>query len=164
LGDAGAAAMLRDGGDGGSILHQRFQSISRYWDATTVPGGGSAHPRGDEYTYFRGDGARLRQGFHELGPGIVDDALTATGTTFEDYRRFFVHQVSAAALADFADVTGIPMDRVEVTVGELGNMAAASLPVAYAAATERGDIGSGDLVMLVGLGAGLSAGVVVVEV
>ena len=57
--------------------------------------------------------------------------------------------------------TGIKPEQVELTVGDLGNMASASLPVAYAQCDARGAIQRGDLVMWVGLAAGISLAVMI---
>ena len=42
------------------VFFQDFRAWSQHWAIATLPGGGSMHPRGDEWTYFNGDGTRLR--------------------------------------------------------------------------------------------------------
>jgi 3-oxoacyl-[acyl-carrier-protein] synthase-3 len=59
--------------------------------------------------------------------------------------------------------SGIPKDLVEVTVVDLGNMAAASIPVAMARAIERGAVKPGDRVMCLGLASGISIGIVMID-
>ena len=117
------------------------------------------YPRGDEYSYISGDAARLKDAFAELGPSVIQEALAATGTTFDDYRRILVHQVSIPFLRAFVRATDVPRDKIEMTLPMLGNMAAASLPVAFTQAAERGAITSGDRVMWIGLAGGISVGV-----
>jgi 3-oxoacyl-[acyl-carrier-protein] synthase-3 len=159
LGDAGAAALLVGSDDERGIFHRSFQTISRHWEVATIPGGGSAHPRGDEYSYFRSDGTALRDAFVDNGAGILERALDETGTCFDDYRRILVHQVAMPFLKVFLDVTGVPMEKVEVTLPELGNIASATLPVAFAQGETRGEIRPGDKVLMVGLASGISVGV-----
>jgi 3-oxoacyl-[acyl-carrier-protein] synthase III len=159
LGDAGAAALLVGSDDERGIFHRSFQTISRHWEVATIPGGGSAHPRGDEYSYFRSDGTALRDAFVDNGAGILERALSETGTCFEDYQRILVHQVAMPFLRVFVDVTGVPMEKVEVTLPELGNIASATLPVAFAQGEARGEIQAGDKVLMVGLASGISVGV-----
>jgi acyl-CoA:acyl-CoA alkyltransferase len=159
LGDAGAAALLVGSDDERGIFHRSFQTISRHWEVATIPGGGSAHPRGDEYSYFRSDGTALRDAFVDNGAGILGRALNETGTCFDDYRRILVHQVAMPFLKVFLDVTGVPMEKVEVTLPELGNIASATLPVAFAQGETRGEIRPGDKVLMVGLASGISVGV-----
>jgi 3-oxoacyl-[acyl-carrier-protein] synthase III len=159
LGDAGAAALLVRPTDERGIFHCTFQTLSKYWSIATIPGGGSAHPRGDEYSYFRSDGTALRDAFAEAGAGIVYKAFEATGTTFGDYRRILVHQVAMPFLRQLIEVTGAPAEKVEVTAPDLGNIASATLPVAFTLAHERGDISPGDNVLWIGLASGISLGV-----
>lgn len=159
LGDAGAAALLVPPIDDRGIFHSVFQTASKYWPAATIPGGGSAHPRGDEYSYFRSDGIALRDAFAEVGAGIVHRALAATDTTYDDYARILVHQVAMPFLRQLIEITGAPSEKVVVTVPELGNIASATLPVGFALAERRGDIRPGDQVMWIGLASGISLGV-----
>lgn len=159
LGDAGAAALLVASDDERGIFHTSFQTVSRHWHACTIPGGGSAHPRGDEFSYFRSDGTALREAFAENGAGILERALAVTGTSFADYRRILVHQVAMPFLRAFMDVTGVPAEKVEVTLPELGNIASATLPVAFAQSEAHEGIQPGDNVLWIGLASGISLGV-----
>ena len=122
------------------------------------------NPRGDEHTYIRGDGAGLRGAFDELGAGVLRTCLEKSGESFDDFARILVHQVTLPFLDDFVRATGIPRDRVEITLPAYGNCAAASLPLAYAQAVERGVLRPGDRVLWVGLAGGISVGVMVSDV
>jgi acyl-CoA:acyl-CoA alkyltransferase len=164
FGDAGAAALVVPSDDDRGILFRRFQTCSEHWQLATIPGGGSMHPFGDEYTYFRGDGARLRDAFLEVGAEFLSAALADSGTSLPDYRRFFIHQVSLGGVETFLQATGIPRDRVEITVDSLGNIAAATLPVGYARAVERGELRPGDLTLWIGMAAGISLGMAAIRV
>jgi len=163
LGDAGAAALLTPSANGPGILHCSFKTVSRHWNIATVAGGGTMHPRGDEFSYLEGDGNELQRVFEEIGPSLLLDALKATGTQATDYRRILVHQVSVPALNSFLEISGVPGDRVVVTVPQLGNMVAASMPVGFALAEERGEISRGDLLMWIGLAAGASLGIILMQ-
>jgi 3-oxoacyl-[acyl-carrier-protein] synthase-3 len=161
LGDAGAAALVVPATDDRGMAYRAFTTVSKYWSIATVPGGGSRHPRGDEFTYIEGDATHLRAAFAELGPAVIQRALRATDTTLDDYQRILVHQVSVPFLDAFVKATGVPAEKVELTIPHLGNMAAASLPVAYVQARERGAIAPGDPVLWIGLAGGISVGVMV---
>lgn len=163
LGDAGAAALLAPSDNGRGIFYRSFATLSRFWDLATLASGGTMHPRGDEWTYIRGDGSRLREAFLEYGPPLVRDALRKSGTSLYDFDRILVHQVSMPYLRDVVQALDMPNDRIEVTLPCLGNMAAASLPVAYAQAVARGAIKPGDRVLWLGLASGISLGVLMME-
>jgi acyl-CoA:acyl-CoA alkyltransferase len=163
LGDAGAAALVVPSHDGRGIFFRSFTTVSRHWPLATLAGGGSMHPHSVEHTYIRGDGALLRQACLEEGPAILARALRQADRTLSDFRRVFVHQVSLPYLRDFARVSGADLQRIEQTVTCYGNMAAASLPVAFALAQARGAVEPGDEVLFVGLASGLSIGVLMMR-
>lgn len=160
VGDAGAAALMRPATDGRGVFYRGFDTDSSAWPLMTVPGGGSAHLRDPERLYVEGDASQLRKPFMTLGPGVVRRTLEATGTTFDDYAVFCIHQVSAPMTHEAARVIGIPEDRIITTLPVLGNIAAATLPTGLSIAVDEGRLRPGDLVMLVGLAAGIELGAV----
>ncbi len=159
MGDAGSAIVLTLDSSGEGIFFQDFRAFSQYWSIATLPGGGSMHPRGDEWSYFVGDGNLLRSAFKAIGPGFVHEALEATGTTLHDYAAIFCHQVSVPFLDMFCRELVLPADRVFRTVANLGNIASATMPTQLAHAIECRRIGPGDRLMFIGLGGGLSVSV-----
>ncbi len=153
FGDAGAAVVVEPVARGG-ILDVDTETFSEHWTVGGIPGGGSRHPRGDEHSYFVGDGHKLRGVFEKIGASILDRVRARTGFEFTDYARILVHQVTLPYLERFVEVTGVPRDRLEVTVPELGNMASATLGIQLDRAYGR--LNSGDRVLFVGLGGGVS--------
>ncbi|MEM8755015.1 MAG: 3-oxoacyl-[acyl-carrier-protein] synthase III C-terminal domain-containing protein, partial [Pseudomonadota bacterium] len=61
-------------------------------------------------------------------------------------------------IARTAQKTGLPMERVVVTVQEHGNTSAASIPLALSVAVADGRIKEGDLLLMEGIGGGLAWG------
>lgn len=163
VGDAGGAVLLTQAADERGIFFRRFHSLSDNWDLMTVLGGGSMHPRDMEHTYLRTKGSRLKDVFIEHGVPILHQAMRDTGLRFKDFKRIFVHQVTLPYLREMLAATGIPEELVELTVVDLGNMAAASIPVAMAQAMERGTVGPGDRVMCLGLASGISIGIMMID-
>ncbi|MEU4691433.1 3-oxoacyl-[acyl-carrier-protein] synthase III C-terminal domain-containing protein [Actinoplanes sp. NPDC023714] len=153
FGDAGAAVVVEPV-DRGGILDIDSETHSEHWTAGGIPGGGSRHPRGDEHTYFAGDGHRLRGVFEKVGAGILDRVRSRTGLELGDYARILVHQVTLPYLDRFVEVTGVPREKLEITVTDLGNMASATLGVQLARI--HSGLAPGDRVLLVGLGGGVS--------
>ncbi|GAA4688596.1 ketoacyl-ACP synthase III [Streptomyces chumphonensis] len=162
LSDAGAALLVERSPHPG-LLGFGGTADSSAWHVGTLPGGGSAHPRGDEHTYFRLDGTGLRRAFETLGLKVLDDTLTRLALTWDDLAVICVHQVSLPYLESFRERLGLPADRLVVTVAEHGNTAAASLPFQLRRALDTGRCGPGDLVGLVGLAGGISLGMGVVR-
>jgi 3-oxoacyl-[acyl-carrier-protein] synthase-3 len=153
FGDAGAAVVV-EAVDRGGIFDVDTETHSRHWIVGGIPGGGSRHPRGDEYTYFTGDGRELRGVFEKIGTSILDRVRYRTGLDWADYARVLVHQVTLPYLERFVEVTGVPRDLLDVTVADHGNLASATLGVQLDRVWPT--LATGDRVLLIGLGGGVS--------
>ncbi|GGL00786.1 3-oxoacyl-ACP synthase [Sphaerisporangium melleum] len=154
LSDAGAAVLVTADPHRG-IFYRDFAADSTAWPIGTLPGGGSAHPRDPEYSYFHGDGRRLKEAFELVGPDLFLNALKRTGLTWDDFTLVAVHQVALPYLTTLVHMLGVPEDRLAVTLPDHGNCASASLPLQLCAGGAR----PGDRVALLGLGGGISLGV-----
>lgn len=153
FGDAGAAVLVEPVTSGG-IIDVDTETRSEHWDVGGIFGGGSRHPRDLEYTYFEGDGHALKGVFEKIGVSILDRVAERTGTAIADYAKVLVHQVTAPYLDRFVELTGVRSDSLEVTVTELGNVASATLGVQLARVYD--ELATGDRVLFVGLGGGVS--------
>ncbi len=162
LSDGGAAILLERATSGG-IFHRAFAADSTVWELGTLPAGGSMHPRDPEFTYFSGDGRRLRDAFLAIGPDLFVDALATTGLTWDDFAVVAVHQVTLPYLEVLRGGLGIPADKIVVTLADHGNLASVTLPLQVATALADGRCGPGDRVALLGLAGGVSLGAVFVE-
>jgi acyl-CoA:acyl-CoA alkyltransferase len=153
FGDAGAAVVV-EAVPGRGIFDIDTETLSQHWTVGGIPGGGSRHPRGDEHTYFSGDGRALRGVFEKVGTAILDRVRYRTGLDWPDYAKVLVHQVTRTYLDRFVEVTGVPADKLDVTVPHLGNLASATLGVQLARVWPS--LRHGDRVLFVGLGGGVS--------
>ena len=75
-----------------------------------------------------------------------------------EYAAVITHQPSGTALALLRKVLGCPREHMVRVLETLGNTVAASLPCALYEAVKSGRVGSGDRVLLLGMGAGLAMG------
>ncbi|MGW7201157.1 3-oxoacyl-ACP synthase III family protein [Streptomyces chryseus] len=153
FGDAGAAVVLETV-DRGGILDVDSETHSEHWAVGGIFGGGSRHPRGDEHTYFHGDGSELRSVFEKVGTSVLDRMRHRTGLEWADFRHVLVHQVTVPYLERFVEITGVPADRLVVTVPEIGNVASATLGVQLDRVYDS--LAPGDRLLFVGLGGGVS--------
>lgn len=81
--------------------------------------------------------------------------LTRAGYSIEDVDLFVPHQANIRIIDSAVKRMGLSTDRVFNNVEQYGNTSSASIPLALAEARDAGRLKDGDLVLLVGFGAGL---------
>ncbi|MFF4620508.1 3-oxoacyl-[acyl-carrier-protein] synthase III C-terminal domain-containing protein [Nonomuraea jabiensis] len=89
--------------------------------------------------------------------------LAEHGLTWADLAVICVHQASLPSLRTFCDRFDLPVEKVEVTIAEHGNLVARALAAQLAQALEAGRLRRGDLVALVGLASGISTATMVLR-
>lgn len=94
---------------------------------------------------------------------LVERILHATMYRLEDFSWIVPHQANARIVQAAAKRLGLPEERFYMNMAEYANTSAASVPIALAEMSEKGLLKSGDLVMLLGFGAGLTYGGAVVR-
>lgn len=168
FGDGAAAAVLgpADGTDS-AVLAAGFATHSEGAHTCEIPGGGSRHApdrvEGDyaDVARFRMDGgAVFRLAIRHLPP-FVDDLLATAGVTLDELPVVVPHQASHHGLSWLRQRFGLREDQLVDIYADRGNQVAASLPSALHAAIESGRLRRGDHALLLGTGAGLSIGGVV---
>ncbi len=90
-------------------------------------------------------------------------ALDAAGVGVDDLALFVPHQANARIIASAGAKLGIDAERTANILATTGNTSAASIPMALAAAADEGRLAPGDLVLLIGFGAGMSWASAVIE-
>ncbi|MEX2293174.1 MAG: beta-ketoacyl-ACP synthase III [Acidimicrobiales bacterium] len=90
-------------------------------------------------------------------------ALSNAGVTVDELALFVPHQANARIIDSACTRLGIDADRIANILATTGNTSAASIPMALADAAEAGRLAPGDLVLLVGFGAGMSWASAVIE-
>ena len=78
------------------------------------------------------------------------------GVTPDDIDLVVPHQANMRIIDAVVSRSGIPMEKVMLTVERYGNMSAATVPVALAEALEEGRVKPGALVLMPAFGAGLT--------
>jgi 3-oxoacyl-[acyl-carrier-protein] synthase III len=109
----------------------------------------------DRRSYLHQDGqAVFRWATTQVHP-IALEACERAGVAIEDLAAFVPHQANLRIIEAIARRVGIPRERVADDIVHAGNTSSASIPLALARMTERGELESGSLVLLAGYGAGL---------
>lgn len=97
---------------------------------------------------------------------MVDSAeksMAVAGVSADDIALIVPHQANIRIISAACDRLGIPMARAAVCISETGNTSSASIPLALFDAADGGRVSPGDLVLLVGFGAGMTAASAVIR-
>lgn len=164
FGDGAAAAVLGPGDGSGAIIASRLKTYAEGAELCQIPAGGSRfHPRRINQPFtpltsfaMQGKGV-FRLAARHL-PELLDDLLKQAGLTLADIDWVIPHQASQQAMAHAAKRLSLCPDKVVDIFGHHGNQVAASLPTALDIAVRDGRISRGQKLMLIGTGAGLSLG------
>ena len=170
FGDGAAATLVSEGTPG---LEEFLLGTDGSGAACfVVPAGGAREPRTAVAAAPGGDGAgsvRSREQIHMDGPAVlafvqrevprnVRALLTAAGHGIADVDLVIFHQASQLALDHLTRELGVPAEKHFANLERVGNTVSASLPIALRDAELAGRLRSGDRVLLVSFGVGLSWG------
>ena len=87
---------------------------------------------------------------------VVDSTFAKTGFAPDDVKLVIPHQMNARIITALSDRLNMPPEKVAVNIDRYGNTSAASIPIALDEAIREGRCGEGDLVLFLGVGAGLT--------
>ncbi len=133
-----------------------------------LPAGGSRKPATSETVAAGEHFARMngREVFKFATRVLVSSAeqlLAAVGLTVADVDVYVPHQANIRIIRHAAEKLGIPDEKVVVNVDRYGNTSSGSIPLALADAVRDGTLRKGHIVLMTGMGAGLTWGSGVME-
>ncbi len=170
FGDAAAAVVLRSSQDGQrSILAGRMGADGRRGMLINVPAGGCKEPAShrtvDERLHFMHmQGREVYKFAVTQMEAVIRETCADAGVNVDDVALIVPHQSNLRIIESASERAGIPLERVLININRYGNTSAASVAVALHEARADGRYKSGDLVMLVAFGAGLTWGSVLMKV
>jgi 3-oxoacyl-[acyl-carrier-protein] synthase III len=88
----------------------------------------------------------------------AENVLSRAGFTIDDVDLYIPHQANVRIIDHATKKLGIPSDRVVINVDRYGNTSSGSIPLALADAQRDGRLQPGKLVLMTGMGAGLTWG------
>ena len=165
--DAAAAVVLTGGTDPQrGVVASLQQSWAEHAHDTEIRGGGSLlpphdyHPAAAPDYQFDMDGRRALRNMVRVLPEFFDTFFARldarAGLGLADVDLVIPHQASRALSLAMRRI-GIPAEQYVDRVGEIGNMVSASVPFLLADCLDSGRVQRGDLVVLCGTAAGLTA-------
>ena len=163
FGDGAGAVVLQSGENEGGVLASSLGSDGSGGDLLWLPAGGSRIPTSqrtlDERLHFIQ--MKGREVFRFAVKVIRDatlDVLEKAGHALDDLTLLIPHQANQRIIEAAGRSLYLPPEMVYSNVEWYGNTSAASIPIALSEAVEKGYIQTGDLVVCVGFGAGLTWG------
>ena len=159
FGDGAGAVILEASAETG-ILSTHLHADGAYEKMLRVAGG-MANREALRYIEMRGNEV-FRMAGTTLGR-IVDETLEANNLKKSDIDWLIPHQANIRIIQATAKKLRMKMDRVVVTVGQLGNTSAASIPLALDTAVRDGRINKGETLLMEAFGGGFTWGSVLVN-
>ncbi|MDR3130546.1 MAG: ketoacyl-ACP synthase III [Treponema sp.] len=90
--------------------------------------------------------------------GIIERLLAEENITIDSIDRIVPHQANARIIQAAAKRLGIPEEKFFMNIEDYANTSAASIPIALDELSRTGGIARGDMILIVGFGAGLTFG------
>jgi 3-oxoacyl-[acyl-carrier-protein] synthase III len=156
FGDGAGAVVLenvRDSGFLGFELGAEGAGGVHLW----LPGSGS-RVFDDPDRYVKMNGREVFKFATRVLVSSAEKLLRECGRSVEEIDVYVPHQANVRIIDHAAKKLGIPQDRVVVNVDRYGNTSSGSIPLALADAEAEGRLEEGSLVLMTGMGAGLTWG------
>jgi 3-oxoacyl-[acyl-carrier-protein] synthase-3 len=122
-----------------------------------LPGSGSRH-FDDTERYVKMNGREVFKFATRILVQSAEDLLEKCGMTIEDVDLYIPHQANVRIIDYATRKLGVPSERVVINVDRYGNTSSGSIPLALADAATDGRLKPGQLVLMTGMGAGLTWG------
>lgn len=168
FGDGAGAVVLGPAPSGSGILAAKLYTDGAGGPHLLFPAGGSRLPASRETLdkklhYLQMNGREVFKFAVRVLGAAAGEVITAAGLKKSDIDFFIPHQANIRIIEAAAKRLGVPMEKVMINVERYGNTSTASIPLALDEAVRSGRINKGDRVVMVGFGAGLTWGAVVVK-
>jgi 3-oxoacyl-[acyl-carrier-protein] synthase-3 len=168
FGDGAGAVLLEAGEDGTGIIDYSHEVDGSGACYLNMPAGGSERPATHETVDQR------LHFVHQQGPHVfkyavrkfaesAEQLLLRNDFTGTDVDLFVAHQANIRIIEAAQHRMGLPDSKVVKNIDEYGNTTAATIPLALATALDGKQVDRGDLVLLTAVGAGFTAGSVLLR-
>ena len=167
FGDGAGAVVLERVTDGG-FLGFELGADGSGGPQLYMPAGGSRAPATAETVAARQHYAKMngREVFKFATRVLVDSAervLDECGVPVDEVDVYVPHQANVRIIEHARKKLGIPEERTVVNVDRFGNTSSGSIPLALGEAEGDGRLKEGEMVLMTGMGAGLTWGSALIE-
>jgi 3-oxoacyl-[acyl-carrier-protein] synthase-3 len=168
FGDGAGALVLQAAEEPGGVLATVLGADGSGAEYLVIPAGGSKMPTSQESVdnrlhYIKMNGREVYRFATRVMGRAAKQACAEANIDLTEIDLFIPHQANIRIIDAAAKRLGIPMDRFVSNVDRYGNTSTASIPIALDEAVQQSRIHPGDVVVLVGFGAGLTWGAAVLR-
>lgn len=157
---AGAVVISAEKGAHG-ILSSNIHSDGRHWEMLYAQGASRSNPfekvEGSCGYFKMNGGETFKIAVRTMG-GAITEALESSNLKPEDISLLIPHQANMRIINAIRDRLKLSDDRVYANLNRYGNTSAGSIPLALDEAVAAGRVSSGDIIVFVSFGGGLTWG------
>jgi len=107
------------------------------------------------------EGQKIYKYACRLMPEMVEKALEKANLTLKDVDLLVPHQANIRIIESVGERLGLPAEKIVINLQKYGNTSSATIPLALEEAWDGGRIKDGDIIAMVSLGGGITAGGVI---
>ena len=169
FGDGAGAAILEQGTDPDrGILYSTSGSDGKHWEALNCQAYGSRYPASKPLDdpnkiYISIKGREIYQQAVRKIVELIEECLTQCQLVSDQVKMVIPHQMNARIIESVAKRLSLPDEKVFINIADYGNTSAASIPIALAECLEARHVTTGDIVIFVAFGAGMTWGANVIR-
>ena len=169
FGDGAGAVIVKQSEDKNrGIIFSTMSSDGDFWEALNCQAYGSRYPADKQLDdpkkiYMEIKGRQVYQQAIRRIVETVTDCLNVCELSVDDIKMMISHQMNGRIIESAAKRLNLPEEKVFINIAEYGNTSAASVPIAFDGCVKQGKIKSGDIVIFVAFGAGLTWGANVIR-
>ncbi|GAF83440.1 unnamed protein product, partial [marine sediment metagenome] len=169
FGDGAGAVVIKGSSDGPlGIVYSCSSSDGRGWTSLNCQAYGSRYPASKplddpKKRLMMINGREVYQLAVRRIVELVNDCMERCNLTTQDINVFIPHQMNARIIESVGKRLDLPEGSVFINIDKYGNTSAASIPIALDECRRAGKINSGDIVLTVAFGAGLTWGANVIQ-
>ena len=158
----GAGAVVMESVDRGGFLGFELGADGGGGESLWLPCSGSRH-FDDPDKFVKMNGREVFKFATRVMVASATKILAECGKTVDEIDVYVPHQANKRIIDYAAGKLGIPEEKVVVNVDRYGNTSSGSIPLALADARADGRLREGELVLMTGMGAGLTWGSALME-
>ena len=158
----GAGAVMLEAVPAGGFLGFELGADGGGGESLWLPGSGSRLFE-DSTRFVKMNGREVFKFATRVMVSSAQAILAECGKTVDEIDVYVPHQANIRIINHAAEKLGIPEEKIVVNVDRYGNTSSGSIPLALADAADDGRLGPGKLVLMTGMGAGLTWGSALID-